>query len=281
MEFRFKLEKIVKKNSSILTIGLDPDKSKMPISDIFEFNKKIIDSTFDLVCAYKPNFAFYEKEGLAGINALYKTIDYIKSKDSDIITIGDAKRGDIGNTNKAYADAILQKMGFDAVTVNPYGGEESLIPFFEYKDKGIFIWCRSSNPTSDELQKVELASSYGIQYFFEFLGTLINKWKSFNNNIGIVAGATNIDDIKRLKNICGNNVTYLIPGIGTQGGDLAGVIESLGVVRKSKSFDYIPYIINSSRSIIYASTEENFQDEARKKALHFVESVKTKIFKLD
>ena len=86
---------------------------------------------------------------------------------------------------------------------------------------------------------------------------------------------------KRLKNICGNNVTYLIPGIGTQGGDLAGVIESLGVVRKSKSFDYIPYIINSSRSIIYASTEENFQDEARKKALHFVESVKTKIFKLD
>jgi len=85
LEFRFKLEKIVNKNSSVLTIGLDPDKSKMPISDIFEFNKKIIDSTFDLVCAYKPNFAFYEKEGLEGINALYKTIDYIKSKDSDII----------------------------------------------------------------------------------------------------------------------------------------------------------------------------------------------------
>ena len=155
MEFSAKLENIVKKNLSILTVGLDPDKSRMPIEDLFDFNKRIIDSTIDLVCAYKPNFAFYESEGLEGIKCLYNTVDYIKSKNSNVITIADAKRGDIGNTNKQYAYSIFDNMGFHAVTVNPYGGEESLEPFFEYKDKGIFVWCRSSNPLSDELQKLK------------------------------------------------------------------------------------------------------------------------------
>ena len=107
MEFSAKLENIVKKNLSILTVGLDPDKSRMPIEDLFDFNKRIIDSTIDLVCAYKPNFAFYESEGLDGIKCLYNTVDYIKSKNSNVITIADAKRGDIGNTNKQYAYSFL------------------------------------------------------------------------------------------------------------------------------------------------------------------------------
>ena len=110
LKFNQKLTNIIKKNNSVLSIGLDPDKNKMPIDNIFEFNKRVIDSTFDLVCAYKPNFAFYEKEGLQGMEALYKTIDYIKSLDSDIVIIADAKRGDIGNTSEAYAYSVFKTM---------------------------------------------------------------------------------------------------------------------------------------------------------------------------
>ena len=277
MEFSAKLENIVKKNLSILTVGLDPDKSRMPIEDLFDFNKRIIDSTIDLVCAYKPNFAFYESEGLEGIKCLYNTVDYIKSKNSSVITIADAKRGDIGNTNKQYAYSIFDNMGFDAVTVNPYGGEESLEPFFEYKDKGIFVWCRSSNPLSDELQKLKLDSSYGVEYFYEYLAIMLNRWHSKNSNVGLVAGATNIDDIKRLKKICGE-LTYLIPGIGSQGGDIGEGIDSLGKINLSLKLKNIPYIINSSRSIIYASDGKDFSDAARKSALSFNNKIKKLVF---
>lgn len=277
MEFSAKLENIVKKNLSILTVGLDPDKSRMPIEDLFDFNKRIIDSTIDLVCAYKPNFAFYESEGLDGIKCLYNTVDYIKSKNSNVITIADAKRGDIGNTNKQYAYSIFDNMGFDAVTVNPYGGEESLEPFFEYRDKGIFVWCRSSNPLSDELQKLKLDSSYDVEYFYEYLAMMLNRWHSKNRNVGLVAGATNIDDIKRLKKICGE-LTYLIPGIGSQGGDIGEVINSLGKINLSLKLKNIPYVINSSRSIIYASGGKDFSDAARKAALSFNNKIKKLVF---
>tara|TARA_B110000014_G_scaffold247807_1_gene221626 strand:+ start:1430 stop:2272 length:843 start_codon:yes stop_codon:yes gene_type:complete len=277
LEFSTKLENIVKKNLSILTVGLDPDKSKMPIEDLFEFNKRIIDSTIDLVCAYKPNFAFYESEGLKGIKSLYDTVDYIKSKNSDVITIADAKRGDIGNTSKQYAYSIFENMGFDAVTVNPYGGEESLQPFFEYKEKGIFVWCRSSNPLSDELQKLKLDASYGVEYFYEYLAILLNRWHSTNNNVGLVAGATNIDDIKRLKKICGE-LTYLIPGIGSQGGDIDEVISSLGKINLSLKSKNIPYLINSSRSIIYSSNGKDFDNAAREAAISFNDNIKKSVF---
>ena len=168
-------------------------------------------------------------------------------------------------------------MGFDAVTVNPYGGEESLEPFFEYRDKGIFVWCRSSNPLSDELQKLKLDSSYEVEYFYEYLAIMLNRWYSKNRNVGLVAGATNIDDIKRLKKICGE-LTYLIPGIGSQGGDIGEVINSLGKINLSLKLKNIPYVINSSRSIIYASGGKDFGDAARKAALSFNNKIKKLVF---
>jgi len=271
LKFNQKLTNIIKKNNSVLSIGLDPDKNKMPIDNIFEFNKRVIDSTFDLVCAYKPNFAFYEKEGLQGMEALYKTIDYIKSLDSDIVIIADAKRGDIGNTSEAYAYSVFKTMDCDAATINVYGGEDSVIPFVEYKSKGVFVWCRASNPSSDELQNVILAESNITLY--EYLGTLISKWNVGNNNIGLVAGATNIDDIKKLKKIC-PNIPFLVPGIGSQGGDLKSVINVL----KQDNIDASPYIINSSRSILYASDKFDFESAARIEAEKFVNLVKPLIF---
>jgi len=271
LKFNQKLTNIIKKNNSVLSIGLDPDKNKMPIDNIFEFNKRVIDATFDLVCAYKPNFAFYEKEGLQGMEALYKTIDYIKDVDSDIVIIADAKRGDIGNTSEAYAYSIFKTMDCDAATINVYGGEDSVIPFVEYKSKGVFVWCRASNPSSDELQKVLLAESNVTLY--EYLGTLISKWNVGNNNIGLVAGATNIDDIKKLKKIC-PNIPFLVPGIGSQGGDLKSVINVL----KQDNIDASPYIINSSRSILYASDKLDFESAARIEAEKFVNLVKPLIF---
>ncbi len=271
MKFKQKLTNIIKKNNSVLSIGLDPDKNKMQIDNIFEFNKRIIDSTFDLVCAYKPNFAFYEKEGLQGMQALYKTIDYIKSVDSDIVIIADAKRGDIGNTSEAYAYSIFKTMDCDAATINVYGGEDSVAPFVEYKSKGVFVWCRASNPSSDELQKVILAESN--IYLYEYLGILISKWNDKNNNIGLVAGATNIEDIKILKKIC-PEIPFLVPGIGSQGGDLKSVINVLN----QDNIEISPYIINSSRSILYASDKLQFEIAARFEADKFVNLVKPLIF---
>ena len=271
LKFNQKLTNIIKKNNSVLSIGLDPDKNKMPIDNIFEFNKRVIDSTFDLVCAYKPNFAFYEKEGLQGMQALYKTIDYIKSVDSDIVIIADAKRGDIGNTSEAYAYSIFKTMDCDAATINVYGGEDSVAPFVEYKSKGVFVWCRASNPSSDELQKVILAESN--IYLYEYLGILISKWNDKNNNIGLVAGATNIEDIKKIKKIC-PEIPFLVPGIGSQGGDLKSVINVLN----QDNIEISPYIINSSRSILYASDKLQFEIAARFEADKFVNLVKPLIF---
>ena len=271
MKFKQKLTNIIKKNNSVLSIGLDPDKNKMPIDNIFEFNKRIIDSTFDLVCAYKPNFAFYEKEGLQGMQALYETVDYIKSVDSDIVIIADAKRGDIGNTSEAYAYSVFKTMDCDAATINVYGGEDSVAPFVEYESKGVFVWCRASNPSSDELQKLILAESNISLY--EYLGTLISKWNAKNNNIGLVAGATNIDDIKKLKKIC-PKIPFLVPGIGSQGGDLESVLNIL----KQGNIDTSPYIINSSRSILYATDKLEFELAARIEADKFVNLVKPLIF---
>ena len=271
LKFKQKLTNIIKKNNSVLSIGLDPDKNKMPIDNIFEFNKRIIDSTFDLVCAYKPNFAFYEKEGLQGMQALYETVDYIKSVDSDIVIIADAKRGDIGNTSEAYAYSVFKTMDCDAATINVYGGEDSVAPFVEYESKGVFVWCRASNPSSDELQKLILAESNISLY--EYLGTLISKWNDKNNNIGLVAGATNIDDIKKLKKIC-PKIPFLVPGIGSQGGDLKSVLNVL----KQGNIDTSPYIINSSRSILYATDKLEFESAARIEADKFVNLVKPLIF---
>lgn len=232
MKFLEKLNQTIKKNNSRLCIGLDPDKAKTPLT-FFEFCKNIIDQTKDLACAYKPNFAFFAAEGLSGLEDLKKTIDYIH-KNSDVPVILDAKCGDIGNTAKAYAKAVFDFYRADAVTVNPYMGYDTVKPFADYKDKGVFILCLTSNPSSADFEN---------DIYLKVAQKAV-EW-STNNNLGIVVGATKPEQLKEIEKITGD-IPILIPGVGAQGGNV-----------KAKP----NYIINSSRAIIYSENPRKAAQE--------------------
>ncbi|MEE2885537.1 MAG: orotidine-5'-phosphate decarboxylase [Chloroflexota bacterium] len=249
LSFEDRLVSKCRSQRSLLCVGLDPDPNLMAISDIFEFNKTIIDSTSDLVCAYKPNLAFYEAQGIKGLMALENTVEYIRSLNSSIIIIGDGKRGDIGSSNAKYADALFKVWGFDAATVNGYGGGETLEPFLNYKDKGTFVWCRSSNPGAPELQDVEIVQKDSTSKFFEYVSSRAQLWNSAGN-LGLVAGATHPSDLVSIRNHC-PSMPILIPGVGSQSGDLESS------VRLGKSFPEPKLIITASRSIIYASSNRS------------------------
>jgi len=212
MNFIEKLAKAVKKNKSLLCVGLDPDPALMPKMNLVDFTRAIIDATKDLVCAYKPNFAFYEALGQEGIWALDSTINYIPD---DIPVIGDAKRGDIGNTAKAYAKAVLEVLDCDAITVNPYLGFDSMEPFLQYADKGIFILCRTSNKGARDFQDIKDATGRPL---FEMVAQKALEWNT-RGNIGLVVGATYPEELKKIRELC-PEMPLLIPGVGTQGGDL-------------------------------------------------------------
>lgn len=198
----------------------------------FEFDKNIIDKTHDLVCAYKPNAAFYQEVNLQ------KTVTYSKSSHPDIPIILDAKRGDIGNTNQAYAKAIFDDLRADAVTVHPYLGKESLQPFLQRADKGIFVLVRTSNPGAGEFQDLQIEGKPLYQIIAEHV-------KNWGNNLGVVVGATYPEELKKVREIVGN-IPILVPGIGIQGGDLKAVLQN-GLNSNKQGL-----IISSSRSIIYA-----------------------------
>ena len=218
LSFEDRLVSKCRSQRSLLCVGLDPAPNLMAISDIFEFNKTIIDSTSDLVCAYKPNLAFYEAQGIKGFMALQNTVEYIRSLNSSIIIIGDGKRGDIGSSNAEYADSLFKVWGFDAATVNGYGGGETLEPFLNYKDKGTFVWCRSSNPGAPELQDVDIVQKDSTSKFFEYVSSRAQLWNSAGN-LGLVAGATHPSDLVSIRNHC-PSMPILIPGVGSQSGDL-------------------------------------------------------------
>jgi len=160
VRFVSRLSEASRRNRSLLCVGLDPDPAKLPVKDVFEFNKTIIDATADLVCAYKPNLAFYEALGIRGLQVLKKTVAYIPE---NIPVIGDAKRGDIGNTAIAYARALFGYYKFDAVTLNPYLGYDSIEPFLDYKDKGVFVLCRTSNSSACDFQ--DLVDNFGMKFY--------------------------------------------------------------------------------------------------------------------
>ena len=261
MKFYDKLDKIIDTNNSLLCIGLDPNQESMPIDDIFQFNRLIIDNTFDLVCAYKPNFAFYESEGIDGLRALEKTVDHIKSVNNDIIIIGDAKRGDIGHTAKAYADALFNFWDFDAITINPFAGYDSVQPFTSYEVRGVFAWVKSSNPDGKIFQDLRVlvnGSSGDSLHFYEYMIQEIIKWDN-NNNLGLVVGATYPDELAVARNLA-PECPILIPGVGSQSGALKESLEASVNTLTNRS------IINSSRGILYSSSEKNFPDIAREKA---------------
>ena len=253
MNFKEKLKKIYKKNDSLLCVGLDIDKEKMPNISYFDFNKDIVDKTKDLVCCYKINMAFYEVLGIEGFNLLKETINYIPK---EIPIILDGKRNDIGNTAKKYAKSIFETLNYHATTVNPYLGIDGVKPFIDYKDKYCFILCRTSNPSAVDLQ--DLDTSEGS--VFEIVSKKIKEWNKINNNCGAVVGATYPEELKKIRKILGDNVILLIPGIGAQGGDVEKTIK-FGTNKDGEKA-----IINSSRGIIYAGSGKDFYEKSSENA---------------
>ena len=256
VNFIEKLTNATQKNKSLLCVGLDPDPKLMPKKvNIFDFNKAIIEATSDLVCAYKLNLAFYEALDDEGLDALKRTIKYIPD---DIPVIGDAKRGDIGNTAKAYAKAIFSNFNFDATTVNPYLGFDSIEPFIQYKDKGVFILCRTSNAGALDFQSLRCEAEPDYRPLFELVALKASQWNIYGN-IGLVVGATYPEELRLIRN-SHPDMPLLIPGIGAQRGDLASAVR-YGVNAQGEKA-----IISSSRQIIYASSGKDFAQAARRVA---------------
>ena len=263
MNFIEKLKKAAKKNRSLLCVGLDPDPKLMPDKiGTFEFNKAIIDATSDLVCAYKLNLAFYEAQDDEGLDALKRTIKHVPD---GIPVIGDAKRGDIGNTARAYARTLFSNLDFDAATVNPYLGFDSIEPFIQYHDKGVFILCRTSNAGALDFQSLRCEIEHGYRPLFEIVALKAREWNT-HGNIGLVVGATYPEELRLIRQEH-PDMPLLIPGIGAQGGELALAVR-YGVDAEGQKA-----IINSSRQIIYASRRKDFAQAARKAASSLQEEI--------
>jgi orotidine-5'-phosphate decarboxylase len=262
MTFLEKLGAAVDKNNSLLCVGLDPDIDKLPAplkeidSPYFVFNKAIIDATADLVCAFKPNSAFYEARGSTGIEELKLTCDYIIENYPDIPIILDFKNGDIGNTNDKYAEFAFDYLGVDAVTIQPYQGQKALQSYLDFKDKGIIVLCRMSNEGAGEFQDLEVN---GKKLYLHVAESVANKWNA-NKNCLLVVGATQPDEMAEIRATVGD-MTFLVPGIGAQGGDIEATLNA-GLNKDGKGL-----IINSARAIIYASNGEDYADFARAKAI--------------
>ena len=262
-EFPEKLQRACESTKSLLCVGLDPDPALMPVpaSEVFRFNQAIIDATADLVCGYKPNLAFYEALGLDGLKALAQTVDYVRHVSGDLLVIGDAKRGDVGGSAKTYAKSLFQVWGFDATTVNGYGGKDTVLPFLEFGDKGVFIWCRSSNPGAGDLQDLQVQGLDGETTLPLYQQVAI-AYRDLSNdgNLGLVVGATYPAELKELRRLC-PDMPFLIPGVGAQGGDLGEVVR-YGTDGRGRLA-----IISSSRQIIYASRDKDFPQAARREAV--------------
>jgi orotidine-5'-phosphate decarboxylase len=256
MDFLEKLAKAVQRNRSLLCVGLDPDPAMMPEGiGIYEFNKAIINATANFVCAYKPNIAFYEAAGNAGLDALKRTRDFIPG---DIPVIIDAKRGDIGNTSKAYAESLFDFFGFDAATVNPYLGYDALEPFIGYRDRGVFILCRTSNKGAADFQSLPVETETGTKKLYEVVAERVNGWNKYGN-LGLVVGATYPEELRTIRQTY-PEMPLLIPGVGTQGGELALAVK-YGVDGGRRRT-----VINSSRQILYASKGGGFAEAAGRAA---------------
>jgi orotidine-5'-phosphate decarboxylase len=263
MKFIDKLLSATRRNKSLLCIGLDTDPALIPEKiSVFEFNREIIEATKDLVCAYKPNFGFYEAQGIEGLQALKRTVDYIPDS---IPVIADAKRGDIGNTAKGYARAIFELYKFDAVTVNPYLGLDAIEPFTSYTDRGVFVLCRTSNPGAVDFQSLECESSDEKHSLFEIVAIKAGELNT-NGNVGLVVGATYPEEMEVIRGLQ-PDMPFLIPGVGTQGGDLESAVRNGTDANGEKA------VINSSRQILYASREMDFAEAARRSALEFNEKI--------
>ena len=250
----------IQQKKSFLCIGLDVDLTKIPQhlltteDPIFEFNKAIIDATHDLCVSFKPNTAFYEAYGLKGWQSLQKTINYINEKYPEIFTIADAKRGDIGNTSSMYAKAFFEDLNFDSVTVAPYMGKDSVEPFLAFQNKHTIMLALTSNEGAFDFQTLNVDGKELYKHVLETSKTWAN-----SENLMYVVGATKAEYFTEIRKIVPNNF-LLVPGVGAQGG-------SLSEVCKYGRNAHVGLLINSARSIIYASNGTDFTEKAREEAL--------------
>ncbi|MEO8970548.1 MAG: orotidine-5'-phosphate decarboxylase [Ktedonobacteraceae bacterium] len=263
--FITKLEQCWQRDS-LVCIGLDPDYAQLPASikqdksveeALFVFNREIIDATHDLVCAYKPNAAFYEAQGNNGLQAMIRTVQYIHDTYPHIPVILDAKRGDIGSTNLGYVAAAFDIIGADAITVHPYLGKEALAPFLARKEKGIIVLAKTSNPGASEFQDLSVGND-GEPLFQVVARHVAQIWNA-NRNCAVVVGATYPEDLRKVRAVIGD-MPVLIPGIGVQGGEVAATVQA-GKDSRGRGM-----IISASRSILYASKGSDFAQAARKAA---------------
>ena len=256
-------QKIRQKNSC-LCVGLDPDLQKIPKhllkekDPIFEFNKQIIDATYPFAVAYKPNMAFYEALGMEGWETLQKTAEYLPK---DTFNIADAKRGDIGNTSQMYAKAFFEEMNFDAITVAPYMGEDSVKPFLEFPNKWVILLALTSNIGSMNFEQQTLHNGKKL---YEEVIEKSQEWADHTKMMYVV-GATKSEYFQEIRNIAAQNF-LLVPGVGRQGGNLEEVM-------KFGLNEHIGLLINSSRDIIYASEDKYFAQKAAQKAKEMQEQM--------
>ena len=250
--FSEKLRAATDANNSFLCIGLDPDPELMPHPHIPSFLQEIVDATSDLVCAYKPNLAFFEALGMGGMQIM---LESLRSVPKHIPIIADSKRGDIDNTARFYARALFDVYKFDAVTVNAYGGRDAVQPFIDYADRGVFVWCRGSNLGAADLQDLGLEDG---RFVYEAVAERAREWNTLGN-VGLVAGATWPEQIERVRDIC-PGMWILVPGVGAQEGDLEAAVQA------AMDSDGGGLILNASRAVLYASKGDDFAKGARKAA---------------
>lgn len=262
---RKQLVQQIQTKRSYLCVGLDTDITKIPLhlrshpDAVFEFNKQIIDATKDLCVAYKINSAFYEAMGLKGWEAMEKTVNYIPREH---FTIADAKRGDIGNTSTQYAKAFFETMNFDAITVAPYMGEDSVKPFLEFENKWAIVLGLTSNPGSRDFEQQKI----GEEYLYENVLRKVSNWGT-TGNLMFVVGATKASDLEGIRKIIPDHF-LLVPGVGFQGGSLEevskyGMIKDTSTTAHTSATAQCGLLVNASRAIIYASEKEDFANEAR------------------
>jgi len=262
--FREAIARRVEQTGSVLCIGLDSDMTQIPTKHLgsgdpqVTFNKAIIDATKDHAVCYKPNAAFYEARGAAGWDALAETGDYLRSL--GIPSIIDAKRGDIGNTARMYAKAFFDEMDFDAVTVNPYMGEDAIAPFRQYEEKGVFVLCYTSNASRVDFQTQLIRTDEGADVpLYEWAARKIVEWDDADN-LGAVVGATAPEELGDVRRILGPELPVLCPGVGAQGGDLEATLQQGTATRRGN------ILVNVSRSVLFASTGRDFAEAARRSA---------------
>lgn len=264
MTFLEKVRLARTKTNSLLCIGLDTDSRTLPEfmqvheNPVLEFNRAIIDATKDIACAYKLNLAYYEAYGEAGIRAVHGTLEHIPDH---ILTIGDVKRGDIGNTSDQYAYTYQEYFSFDSITINPLMGYDAVEPYLRHKEKGVFFLGLTSNSGAQDFEYLELKNGKRL---YEEITDKVRQWNEAKQNCGLVVGATKPDELQALRERA-PELPFLIPGIGAQGGSLEEVLEANG---KGEA------LINSSRAIIKASTKEDFAEAAREAALKVVREMR-------